>query len=53
MGAVRTVRVGALSNSFTGIDESRTEIDSHADTCVIGKHALIVHDFERPVNVVG
>ena len=33
--------------------EQRTDLDSHADTCVIGQHALIVHDFNRPVNGVG
>ena len=33
--------------------EQRTYLDSNADTCVIGQHALIVHDFNCPVNVVG
>ena len=33
--------------------EQRTDLDSNADTCVIGQHALIVHDFNCPVNVVG
>ena len=33
--------------------DQQTDLDSPADTCVIGKHALIVHDFNRPVNVVG
>jgi hypothetical protein len=31
----------------------RTETDSHADTCVVGKECLVFHDFERPVNVCG
>ena len=26
---------------------------SHAETCVIGQHELIVHNFNRLVNVVG
>jgi len=34
-------------------EEGRTEMDSHADTCVLGRHALITHDFERPVHVSG
>ena len=35
-------------------NESRTELDSHADTCVVSsKHALIIHDFNRPVEVYG
>ena len=29
------------------------ECDSHADTSVVGKECLIVHDFERPVKVSG
>ena len=32
---------------------SRTELDSHADACVVGKHALIIQDFDRPVDVTG
>ena len=30
-----------------------THLDSHADTCVVGKNALIVQDFDRPVDVCG
>ena len=33
--------------------ETRTELDSHADTCVVGKNTLIVHDYDRKVNVTG
>ena len=33
--------------------EQQTDLKSHADTCAIGQHALIMHDFNRPVNVVG
>ena len=35
------------------LTESYTELDSHSDTCVVGKHALIIHDYDRPVNVSG
>ena len=38
---------------LTDNGEQRTELGSHADTCVIGQHALIVHNFNCPVNVVG
>jgi len=31
--------------------DRHSELDSHADTCVVGKNALIVEDFDRPVNV--
>ena len=33
--------------------DQRIDLDGHADTCVIGQHALIVHGFNRPVNVLG
>ena len=44
------MRVNAV---LTDDGEQRTDLDSHADTCVIGQHALIVHDFKRTVNVTG
>ena len=32
--------------------DQRTELDSHADTSVIGKElALLIHDYETPVHV--
>ncbi|KAI2495419.1 Reverse transcriptase (RNA-dependent DNA polymerase) [Fragilaria crotonensis] len=33
--------------------ESRTDLDSHADQCAIGRNALLVHDYDRPINVSG
>ena len=33
--------------------EHPTDLDSHADTCVVGKHALIVHLLEKKVHVTG
>ena len=47
---VRTIRVNAVLIDY---GEQRTDLDSHTDTWVIGQHALIVHDINRPVNVVG
>ena len=44
------MRVNAV---LTDDGEQRTDLDIHADTCVIGQHALIVYDFNRPVNVTG
>ena len=29
------------------------ELDTHADTTVLGKHCLVVQDFNRPVDVLG
>ena len=53
--AIRTVRIEvgrqlAATQSFTTI---RVEVDSHADTCVLGKHCLVIHDWGRPVKVSG
>ena len=33
--------------------DSRTELDTHADTCVVGKHCLITHEYDRFVSVTG
>ena len=33
--------------------ENGTELESHADTCVVGKHGHIVAQFDRTVNVTG
>ena len=31
----------------------RAELDSHADTCVVGRHALIIHEHSHVVMVSG
>ena len=33
--------------------KTKIEFDSHADTCVVGDHCLIVHDHNRSVNLYG
>jgi hypothetical protein len=33
--------------------ETTLELDSHADTCVLGRHALITLDHHRPVAIMG
>ena len=33
--------------------EVQSELDSHADTCVVGNNALVFQDFDRPVDVIG
>ena len=35
------------------VEEHPTDMDSHADTCMIGKNALIVHTLDKQVNVTG
>ena len=47
-------RVSSFTSSIGDIvTHMRTELDSHADTCVVGDNALIIHDHERDVAVTG
>ena len=32
-------------------DDTTLEIDNHADTCVVGKHSLVIYDYEQPVSI--
>ena len=51
--AIRTTRLGALT-ATTSQTEFRSELENHADTCVVGtKTALLIHDYDRPVKVHG
>ena len=38
---------------MTDESDPRTEIDNHADTCVLGSNALIINDYHRPMKVSG
>jgi hypothetical protein len=49
MAALRML--GSIDVSVS--DESHTDLDSHADQCAVGDNALIIHDYERPINVSG
>jgi hypothetical protein len=42
-----------LSTKIDSIDETTLELDSHADTCVLSRDALILLDYDRPVIVEG
>ena len=42
---------GLSLRSNTVPELCRTELDSHADTYVLGGKALITHDYERPFSV--
>ena len=35
------------------VGETHTDLDSHADQCTVGSNTLIVHDYERRINVTG
>ena len=39
---MRVVHIGSLTRKDTD-GGSTTEVDSHADTCVVGRHALVFH----------
>ncbi len=45
--------VNYICYKLDGIHETTLELDSHADTCVLGRDALIILDYNRPVSVVG
>jgi hypothetical protein len=57
---IRTTRV-QHSRKITDISSNKTdltgettlELDSHADTCVLGRDALIILNYDRPVDVEG
>ena len=42
-----------VNAALTYDGEKQIDLYSHAYTCVIGQHALIVHDFNCPVNFGG
>ncbi len=42
-----------LSTKINSIGETTLELDSHADTCVLARDALILLDYDRPVIVEG
>ena len=42
-----------LSSIDTNSKETSLELDSHADTCVLGKHCLVISNYDRPVTVYG
>ena len=42
-----------LSSHLANGNDTSLELDSHADTCVLGKDALIFLDHKRPVNIHG
>ena len=44
-------RTNQLGGTSTAVTRSRTELDSHADTCTIGRNVLVTHIHERKVNV--
>ena len=48
---IKSFRISAVHEDDG--QDSRTELDSHADTCVVGQNALITYNFETLVQVTG
>jgi hypothetical protein len=44
-----TLRVGAIRSDHG----TTTHLDFHADTSVVGRNAIVVHDYDRPVDGCG
>ena len=40
-----------MAHSSVASNEPKVELDSHADTCVVGDNILVIHDHDRPVKV--
>ena len=51
VASLRSVRLNVSIMSTSSVTCLKSELDSHADTCVVGKHALVVHEHNRMVNV--
>ena len=45
--------VQLFAENSLALDETRIELDSHVDKSVVGNHCLVIHDHNRPVNVLG
>lgn len=48
-----TLQVGGATTNDTGSTEHNCELDSHADTCVIGHNAFVLNKHPRFVSIVG
>ena len=42
-----------VSQVVCKVDKTTLEADSHADTLCLGKGALVLYDYDQPVNVKG
>ena len=51
VASLRSVRLNVSIKSTSSVTCLKSELDSHADTCVVGKHALVVHEHNKLVNV--
>ena len=42
-----------ISTLTSNTRETSLELDLHADNCCVGKEALVIYDYDRPVTVSG
>ena len=47
------IRPRRLSTLTSNTKDTSLELDSHVDTCCVGKEALLIYDYDRPVTVSG
>ena len=48
--SVTTILV-TVAHASIAYNKPKVELDSHADTCVVGHNSSVIHDHNRPVNV--
>jgi hypothetical protein len=46
-----TFNISALEKDGNGV--TRSDLDNHAECIVLGKHCLVLHDYDRPIEVRG
>ena len=47
IAAIRIIANMHRSNALMG----RTNLDTHADQCVVGSNCLVTHDYEQPISI--
>ena len=54
VAVVRSIKIGRIvASTCLHNQESRMEFDTHADTTVLGRHCLLIQDFNKTVSVTG
>lgn len=53
LSSITTLQVGGTATAISHASEHNCELDSHADTCVVGKHATVLYEHPRQVSIIG
>jgi hypothetical protein len=48
---IATIRM--VGNIGMMLIETSTDLDSHANQCVLGNNTLVVYNYKKPVNIIG